>query len=42
MADSKSSITSGMLYGGQLSATESSRGDDLHDETDSEKSSMGG
>ncbi|XP_064647761.1 rabphilin-3A-like isoform X2 [Lineus longissimus] len=42
LADSKSSITSSNLYG-QLSATESSRGDEVHDETDSEKSSsMGG
>ncbi|KAL5017555.1 hypothetical protein ScPMuIL_007144 [Solemya velum] len=36
LRDSRSSITSGNLYGGQLSATESSRGDDLHDGTDSE------
>ncbi|XP_050408654.1 rabphilin-3A isoform X2 [Patella vulgata] len=43
LADSKTSITSGNYGGaGQLSATESSRGDDYHDETDSEKSSLSG
>ena len=34
----KASVTS-TSYGGGHSATESSRGDDLHDETDSERSS---
>ncbi|XP_059146253.1 double C2-like domain-containing protein beta isoform X4 [Physella acuta] len=37
-AESKTSITSATTAGGQLSATESSRGDDLHDDTDSERS----
>lgn len=36
----RSSITSSNYYGGQLSATESSRGDDVHDDTDNE--SLGG
>lgn len=35
----KASVTSTSYGGGQISATESSRGDDLHDETDSERSS---
>ncbi|XP_076453214.1 rabphilin-3A-like isoform X2 [Babylonia areolata] len=35
----KASVTSASYAGGQISATESSRGDDLHDETDSERSS---
>ncbi|XP_074640425.1 rabphilin-3A-like [Tubulanus polymorphus] len=43
LTGSKSSIASGNLYGGHLSATESSRGDDLHDEEDEEMtSSVGG
>ncbi|PVD31713.1 hypothetical protein C0Q70_07131 [Pomacea canaliculata] len=35
----KASVTSTSYGGGHVSATESSRGDDLHDETDSERSS---
>ena len=42
LGGSKTSITSGNLYGGQLSATESSREDERHDETESDKSSTGG
>lgn len=38
--EQRPSITSGSYYGGQLSATESSRGDDIHDDTDNE--SLGG
>ncbi|XP_070203973.1 rabphilin-3A-like [Littorina saxatilis] len=38
-AERKSSVTSASYGGGHISATESSRGDDLHDETDSERSS---
>ncbi|XP_061196421.1 rabphilin-3A-like isoform X1 [Saccostrea echinata] len=34
--DQRPSITSSNYYGGHLSATESSRGDDLHDDTDNE------
>lgn len=38
--DSKSSISSDRYGHGQLSATESSRGDEFHDETDND--SLGG
>lgn len=38
-AERKASVTSTSYGGGHISATESSRGDDLHDETDSERSS---
>ena len=38
--ESKSSISSDKYGHGQLSATESSRGDDFHDETDND--SIGG
>ena len=40
LRDSKSSITSANYGQGQLSATESSRGDDIQDETDND--SIGG
>lgn len=40
LRDSKSSITSANYGQGQLSATESSRGDDVQDETDND--SIGG
>ncbi len=42
LGDSKSSINSGNIYGGQLSATESGREDDIrHEETESDISSTG-